>query len=323
VPGAEKAVKDRNYELAVSLWMGVVEIRGYGDDSVWKLVEAYELAGEFDDATVWLERYVAVATDATKKQKAVDEITALKTRPRGFSQKGFRPQSAKKEAAEAFKRGRAAFKAKKYAEAVQYFKAGAVMAPDLPGNYRELGQAYDKLGQANQANVFFVQYLQMRPFGKNADEIRPRLVKANMVGKLTIESALPCDDVVINGQLVPKKLPVKDHVVAPGKYKLLCYSDKYRYAYYEKVEVKVGATAKVSFDWAIIENKLEPWGRIVIENADDPGKMQDVGLFPEVGVPVPKDRRALKVRITDGADKTKTREEFLKLEPGKRYVLKW
>jgi tetratricopeptide (TPR) repeat protein len=319
---AQKALDERKYPLAVSLWRGVVAMRGDADDSAWKLAEAWTLAGQFKAASRSLAYYATAVKDPVKQQKAQEEIASLDKREKGFSSGRFTPTPAVNEAKEAFKRGRAAYKAKKYEAAALYFKAGIVMAPDLAGNYRELGESLDKLGRSGEANEFFIRYLRIRPFGKNADNVRVRLAKAKLVGSLTIQSALPCDEVWIEGQKVPGKLPVKGHPVAPGSYRLLCYSDTYHHAQYEDVDVRIGESVTASFNWAILENKLDPWGRVVIENPSDKAQMMDVGLWPEVGVPVPEDRRALKLVMTAG-DGSKKKEELVKLAPGQRYVLKW
>ena len=319
---AQRAMEERKYPLAVSLWRGVVAMRGDADDASWKLAEALTLAGQFKQASRALGYYAAAVKDPVKQQKAQEEIASLDKREKGFSSGRFTAVPAVNEAKEAFKRGRAAFKAKKYDAASLYFKAGILMAPDLAGNYRELGESLDKLGKTGEANEFFIRYLRLRPFGKNADNVRTRLAKAKLVGTLTLDSALPCDEVWIEGQKIPGKLPVKNHQMAPGQYRLLCYSDTYHHAQYEDVDIKVGEKVTASFNWAILQNKLEPWGRVVIENPGDKTQMIDVGLWPEVGVPVPIDRRALKIVMTAG-DGSKKKEELVKLAPGQRYVLKW
>jgi tetratricopeptide (TPR) repeat protein len=328
VKAAEAAVKERKYPLAISLWQGVVAMRGDEDDAMWRLAEAWTLAGDFDSAGAVLERYAAASGEPAKKQKAQEEAAALAKRERGFSTNRISLVPATKEATQAFKLGRAAFKKKKFDLAVIYFKAGIEMAPEMPGNYRELGESLDKLGRAKEADEFFIRYLRRRPFGKNADSVRPRLVKAKLVGKVTVESALPCDQVwmgpekSLDGQLVPQRLPLKEQVVAPGRYRVLCFSEKFHHAQNEYIEVKAGDAGKVTFNWAIIENRLTPWARVVIENPYDKSQMNDVGLWEEVGVPIPPDRRALKVEITAG-DKSKSKTELVKLSPGQRYVLKW
>lgn len=319
---AEQALADRKFGLAVSLWRGVVAIRGDGDPAAWKLAEAWTLAGEFKEAIEELERFAAATTDKQLQMKAEEEIESLRKRPEGFSGQAFRIEQASKQATEAFKRGRKLFKDKKYAEAVAMFRAGIVMAPDMPGSYRELGEAYDKLGKSDEATKFFARYLRLRPFGKNADLARKRLEKAGHFGKLNIESSFPCTETWINGQQFSGKLPVKGLVVAPGRHRVLCYNNEYTYGQYINVDVAKGKATDVKFEWAILENALDPWGRIVLENPLDPTKMQDVGLAKQIGIPIPDDRRALKVKLRS-ADGTKSKETLVKLEPGKRLKIEW
>lgn len=324
VKPAEEAMKKRDYALAVSLYSGIVAIRGTGDEAMWKLAEAWEIAGEFESAAEELQRYADTVTDATLKQKAQDKIAELGRREGGFGSGKFTPKTAKKEAAIAFKKGRDFFKKKKYAEAVLMFRAGIEMAPNMAGNYRELGQAYEKLGRGAEANDFFVRYLRMHPFGKNADEVRKQLAKAKLLGKVSIESSFPCEQVWVNGQPMEAKmkLPVKELTMAPGKYKALCYSEQFHLAHYERFEVVAGGSAKLVFAWAILENKLDPWGRIVLENPRKKGEMIDIGLFPEIGVPIPDDKRALDVVLTAG-DGSKKVKRTLRLDAGKRHAIKW
>lgn len=319
---AEDALAARKYGLAVSLWRGVVAIRGDGDPAVWKLAEAWTLAGEFESAIEELERFSAATGDKAEELKADEEIEALRKRPEGFTSNAFTVEQATKQATEAFKRGRKLYAAKKYADAVAMFKAGSVMAPDMPGSYRELGEAYDKLGKADEATAFFLRYLRLRPFGKNADAIRKRLEKAGVLGKLSIESSVNCEQVVVNRLPLGKKLPALDLVVAPGRYRILCYNEALHFAHYLRVDVTKGKTTAAKFQLAILENGLDPWGRIVLEDADNPGDMKDIGLWKEIAVPVPDDRRALKVKLRS-ADGTKTKETLVKLEPGKRLKIEW
>ncbi|MBI4508365.1 MAG: tetratricopeptide repeat protein [Deltaproteobacteria bacterium] len=321
---AEQAMAKRNYPLAISIYRGIVAVRGDGDESAWNLSQAWTLAGQFDAAAEEIERYRDAVSNPEKRTRAEAEIDALRSRTEGFSGRVFELVPAKSQAAVAFKMGRKLFGAKKYAEAILLFKAGYLMAPDLPGNLRELGESYDKLGRSGEANDFFVRYLKMRPFGNNANKVRERLQKAGLVGKLTIDSSFPCELVMVNRQLLPTKLPIQGMVVAPGKYKLLCYNSQYHLAHYDEATVAKGDSVRVTFAWAILENKLDPWGRIVLENPDAKraGQMFDIGTWEEIGVPVPDDRRALKVVLRAG-DGSKSKELFLKIEAGKRILLTW
>lgn len=318
---AELAIKKRDFALAISLWRGVVAVRGDGDEAVWKLADAWKLAGRFEEAAEDLERYREAVADPAKKTKADDEIEALKARPEAFSST-FRVKPATREATEAFKRGRKFFAQKKYEEAILLFKAGYSMAPDLPGNLRELGQAYEKLGRGDEAIKFYARYLRMRPFGKNADTVRERLQKVGYTARLTVDSAMPCEEIWMNGQPFPLKVPAKDIVVAPGYYKALCWAPKYHLAYYEDVRLQKGESGRLEFAWAVIVNQLDPWARVIVEDSLAPGKMKDIGSFEENGVPVPRDRRALRVVLRAG-DGSKQKELLVKLEPGQKVKLEW
>ena len=59
-----------------------------------------------------------------------------------------------------------------------------------------------------------------------------------------------------------------------------------------------------------------------MENPDRANEMNDIGVWGEIGVPVPDDRRALRVVMRAG-DASKRKELLLKLEAGKRIPLTW
>jgi hypothetical protein len=196
------------------------------------------------------------------------------------------------------------------------------MAPDLPGNYRELGESLAKLGREEEGTQFLLRYLRLRPFGRNADEIRARLGPTGALAALAVTSSFDCEQVWLNRQPVPLDLPIDSLAVAPGRYRLLCYSERYHFARYIAVEVPKGEKARAEFTWAIIENKLDPWGRIVMENPDRESEMNDIGVYDEIGVPVPEDRRSLKFVMRAG-DSSRRKEVRIQLEAGKRIPLVW
>jgi tetratricopeptide (TPR) repeat protein len=319
---AEDALRDRKLGLAVSLWRGVVAIRGDADPAVEKLALAWTLAGEPEAAVEELERRRRAVSEPEVQGEIGKEIIELEHRARGFTGSVFQVVPAEAQAREAFRRGRRAFETRRFADAAAYYRAGIEMAPDLPGNYRELGEALAKLGRGDEATTFFGRYLRLRPFGKNADEVRARLASAGAVGKLSVGSSFPCEQVWINRQPVPGKLPIKNLVVAGGHYRLLCYSEKYHFARYVNVDVAQGGNVRADFTWAIIENRLDPWGRIVMENPDRQSEMNDIGVWNEIGVPVPEDQRPLKILLRAG-DSSRRKEVYLKLEAGKRIPLAW
>lgn len=327
VKPAQEALARHDYGRAISLHRGLIAIRGEDSELVWPLAESWEAKGAFDAAIDELERYKTAVRDPEQRKRAEEKIASLQVREAGFTAGRFSPTPAAKEAQEAFRRGRIALKARRFAEAVLLFKAGIEMAPDVPGAYRELGFAYRELGREAEAREFFVRYLRMRPFGKNADQVRPLLAKANLLGKLRIESSpgLECEQVWIRGQMLPAGMHLPLELsAAPGRYKVLCYHEKLHFARFLSATVTPGQTATVSFLWAVIENRLEPWGRIVVEHPDPDhkGEMQDIGLWREVGVPVPDGGRALDAVLVAGDGSRKERMS-LRLAPGKRLVVKW
>ena len=59
-----------------------------------------------------------------------------------------------------------------------------------------------------------------------------------------------------------------------------------------------------------------------MENPDRTNEMNDIGVWDEIGVPVPEDRRALRVMMRS-ADASRRKELLLQLEAGKRIPLTW
>src|SRR5262245_44900994 len=154
---AEDAMASRRFGLAVSLWRGVVAIRGDGSEAVWKLAQAWTLAGEFESAAEDLGRFARATTDDKRRGEALEQVAELDKRPKGFAGKVFEVVPAEKEAKEAFRRGRALFRARKYADAAALYRAGVEMAPDVAGNVRELASAYERLGRAADAQPVYLR----------------------------------------------------------------------------------------------------------------------------------------------------------------------
>jgi hypothetical protein len=320
---AAAAKKKREFDDAIVLYTAVVVARGPGSPEAVDLAEMWALAGKPDQAREVLNVYIATTTDTAARDAAIKTRGALPAED-PFA-KGLRLPALLKEGKKVFEAGRKAYKKKNYGDALVQYHMGYVLAPDLPGFLRELGAVYEKLGAKAKAEAFYISYLQQRPFGKNADEIRKELKRLKVsMGKLSIKTSKECEEVWLGGQLVPKKLPIKDLVVAPGKYRLLCFNGKYGLFYRDYVTVEQGKSATMNFRWAIIANELkDPYGRISLESSWDPGVMMDLGIdIPELGVPVPDDDRALKMVLTDDAG-TKSVTRFQKLEPGQRYSIKW
>lgn len=324
VKPAEQAADKRDWKRAIPLYQAVVVARGPASPEARKLASLWTLAGQRDEAIKVLREFVAATDDPAAMNEAKAEIGRLEKNADPFG-KQFETAALVPEATKAFKAGRAAFAAKQYGDALVYYTMGYALAPDLPGFLRELGATYEKVGAKDRKIDFYREYLLRRPFGKNADEVRKDLAgEKNVLGTLTVSSSLPCDQVWLNRQPLPGKLPKKDLALPPGTYKALCLNNKYEIAMFEYATVSAGQSAQLSFNWAILVNALDaPLGRISIENPKSPGVMLDLGISnPEVGVVVPADGRALRMVLKDDSG-SKVVERFQKLTPGQRVVVKW
>ena len=324
VKQAEKAAKDRKWAQAIPLYQALVVARGAGAPEAKQLATLWTLAGQNEDAAEAWTAYGNATKDEKAKAAALAEAARLTAAPDPFADK-LNPTEMVKEANQAFKLGRAAFKAKQFGDALVYFHMGYALAPDLPGFLRELGSTYDKLGAGDRKKEFYRRYLVQRPFGPNADVVRSELAREkDVLGMLTVSSSLPCAELWVNRQRVSGKVPDKGLLVAPGTYKGLCFNAKYEMAMFEYTTVEAGKPTTMSFRWAIVVNKLErPYGRIALENPKSPGTMIDLGITsPEVGVPVSSDGQKLKMVLKDDSG-IRTEERSVQIEPGQKLIVQW
>ena len=325
VKAAQKAQKDRTWAKAIPLYGALAVARGAASPEQKQLATLWTLAGQNEEAAEAWTLYGHATTNEAEKKAALAEAARLTGAPDPFAEKLTLVEMTK-EANQSFKLGRAAFKAKNYADALVYFHMGYALAPDLPGFLRELGSTYDKLGAADRKREFYRRYLVQRPFGPNADVVRSELArdKETQLGTLLVSSSLPCNELWVNRQRITGKLPAKGLLVAPGTYKGLCFDPKYGMAMFEYTTVEPGKPATMTFRWAIVVNKLEkPFGRIVLENANAPGTMIDLGIsLPEIGVPVAADGRKLKMVLKDDSG-VRTEERSVQIEPGQKLVVQW
>lgn len=321
---AEKHRKARAWSKAIPVYQALVVARGPASPDAEQLAKLWTLAGQNEEAAAVWRGIAAGAHDEALKTRAEAEVARLAKFKDPFADKlQLQPQPV--EAKKSFALGRTAFGAKKYGDALVFFHMGYALAPDLPGFLRELGATYDKLGATDRKREFYQRYLLQRPFGSNADLVRKDLKKSNAeLGTLSISSSLPCTELWINRQRLTGPMPQGGVTVAPGVYKGLCFVPKYEMALFEYATVAAGASAELSFRWAVIVNKLEkPLGRIAIENPKSPGVMMDLGVSSlEIGVALPPDDRKLRVQLRDDAG-TRSEDRFIRLEPGQRQVLQW
>ena len=324
VKPAKAALAAGDRPRAIVLHQALALARGPASPEAHTLATLLIEAGQTEDAVRVLARYADATRDATAGATAratVQQLTAgakVEARPLALPSQVALARTA-------FRQGRAAFRKKRWADALVSFHLGYALAPELPGFLRELGATYDRLGAARPKQAFYTAYLLRMPFGKNADAVRAELGRgAGALATLSITSSLPCEEVWLNRQRVPGPLPQKTLRVAPGAYKALCLSKRHEIAIFDYAVVDAGGSAAIRFDWAVVVNGLTaPLGRIAIENPDAPGVMVDLGVSSrEVGAVVGADGRALRMVLKDDAG-ARVVERSVRIRPGERLVVEW
>ena len=319
---ARLAIKRRDHTRAVALYRGLVAARGAGDRAALDLAQAWTLVGRYDEAGEVLDAFLANSQDRALIGRARAERERV-GKARLFFDREFVLQPATAEARRCFALGRRAFRKQRFAEALAYYEMGHALAPDMPGFLRELGATYDRLGARSERVAFHTRYLQSRPLGKNADYVRKQLEQVNApLGSLDVSSSLPCDEFWLAGTS-GTSLPIKALKLPPGRFKALCVSFVHELAYFEYVTIQPRQVTRLTFRWAVVENKLrDPLGRIRIEDARS-GDLIDLGVSsPAIGVVVPADDRALRVELV-AEDGTRRESRYLRLSPGGRYDVRW
>jgi len=326
VPLARDAAKSAATRgKAVSLYRGLVAARGPGDPIALELARTYRVAEDYSAAAAVYRAFAAETNDRAAAADARAEADEVDAQPTPFS-RSFAEQPALAEARKVWNKGRKASRRKKWDEALVYYQMAAGLAPEMPGPMRELGTVYRKLDRPEQARSYFHAYLRRRPVGKIANEVRKQLNKDDTLGRVTVTGTkkLRCEQVWVQGLFVSQKLPIKSLALPEGRYRWLCFNNKYGLAYYKWVDVPRGGQVEANFRWAIVVNALKkPYGRVRIEDARNPDVMQDLGLaLNEVGVPVPDDGRALRVKLISD-DRSRIEDRLVKLSAGERTVIKW
>jgi len=319
---AQRAANARDWARAIPLHQALVVARGPGSPEGKLLATLWTLAGQNEEAAEAWRAYAAAADAPREREAALAEAKRLGAAPDPFAAK-LQPAQLTGEARQMFALGRTAFAAKRYGDALIYYHMGYALAPDLPGFLRELGSTYDKLGAGGPKREFYRRYLVQRPFGANADVVRAELAREQALGTLVLSSSLPCAEVWLNRQRLPR-MPDQGLPVAPGQYKGLCYHPRYEMALFEYATVEAGKPAAMAFRWAIVENRLErPLGRIAIENPKAPGTLVDLGITSrEIGVAAPADGRKLRMVLKDDSG-IRTEERMVRIEPGQRVEVRW
>ena len=325
VEPAANAMKDRKYELAITLYGALVVARGQGSDEALELARAWALQGQKWKAVAVYDAYLALVDDPDKRKTAQTVRDRLMEVERFGSEYRFAP--ATELARAVFGLGRDSYNNEQWTDAVVYYEMGFALDPDVTGFFTELGATYDALYENDKKIDFYLAYLRRRPFGDNADVIREALAgDAGVLGELTIRTAIECHEVWVNGQRYgrlsaeqPVQLPM-----APGDYKALCFQPDFGMAYFEYATVRAGEPSEVAFNWAVVINHLaNPRGRIAIEDARQRGVMYDLGIDRDShGVLVPADGRALEIVLTSD-DGTRVEKRSQRVEPGEHRVITW
>jgi hypothetical protein len=243
---------------------------------------------------------------ATKPHKVVadmfrNEIKRLKQMPSPFDTVSVPVERATAEARQALAHGRRlARRADPDAlnRSIRYFRAALVLDPELPGTYRALVAAHDKLKDPAKKQAFLLEYLRIRPDGRDADEARKQLGPTGELASLTLTASFPCK-IWINGRSLGKTTPVRDLLLPPGTH-LVSFANinPYHILKNERVVLRKGQRATLDFPFGVLKVKLRPRARVSAAQwhttpSTSPGLGgwgggQDLGPWRTLGLPVGK-----------------------------------
>lgn len=157
------------------------------------------------------------------------------------------------EAERYFRKGNELFAEAKYEEAAKAFGVCVALAPELPGPYRRLGQAYKALGRCAEAVDQFLKYLELKRDGAYADDIRKemgdcarqaRLAPPDpggpRTGQVEVSVDQPGAEVRFDGQTVGTT-PVGPLALKPGRYEVTVLKEGYA-PWEGEIEIAAGAT---------------------------------------------------------------------------------
>ena len=241
VKSAEKAAKSRDWARAIPLYQALVVARGPASPEQQAARDAVDARRSERGRRRGVGDLRQRGHRGRKRRaRRSPKSTRLAATPDPFAEK-LSLAALDKEAKQAFKLGRAAFKAKQYGDALVYFHMGYALAPDLPGFLRELGSTYDKLGATDRKKRVLPPLPRAAPV-RCERRRRARRARADkdVLGTLLVSSSLPCAELWMNRQRITGKLPDKGLLVAPGSYKGLCFNPKYEMALFEYATVEAG-----------------------------------------------------------------------------------
>jgi len=291
------------------LYRGAVALTGDNPKLMYRLAQVYRMSGQFVEASETFRRFIKISKDTKKIASAQTAIKAMASMPAPFVDSDLTAHaSARPFGVKAFTLGLKAARRRRYQTSIQYFQAALMLDPTLVGALRWIGQVYAKLHQSKQAQQYYVRYLRVMPGGKNAREVRKRLQKSPVLGKLTMTASFPCEIWVNRAPLVRRKTPIKDLLMPEGEYSIIFYHRGYHVGRKMRVFVKRGRVTRVNFGVGVMEVKLTPWARIRVDG-------RDVGLWNQIGVPARAKPYKVEFKSYDGK---KSMVRLLTITPGRK-----
>jgi hypothetical protein len=189
-------------------------------------------------------------------------------------------------AAEAFDRGREAYKSEEYVEAAEQFESADANAPSAAALELAI-RARDKAGQLDRAATLAALALARHPDDANIQKVAPAIVqkaKAELF-ELDIKCDDPCD-VTVAGKLAPGRRSTERVVfVGPGKYAVRAGWSGDR-SLSKQVEATKGASASLDFQAPAAPSATPPDANAGAPAAGAGEKPTDEGVHQKSG-PLP------------------------------------
>jgi hypothetical protein len=175
-----------------------------------------------------------------------------------------------KVAAEAFDRGREAYKAGRFSEAAEQFERADANAPNATSLELAI-KARDKAGNLDRAGTLAVLALERHPGDENLSKVAPDIV--NRARAELFELTVSCDDAceLAEGTVVVHGAAAKQRTLflGPGEHSIRAGWPGGRTAS-KTVEGRAGENDELSFESAVPEDAVEPTEPALAEPADRP-----------------------------------------------------
>ena len=181
------------------------------------------------------------------------------------------------EAERYFQRGNELYAKGEFDGAARMFRVCVALAPGLAGPYRRLGQAYRRLGRCPDAVDKFLTYLEMRPSGRYAPEIRREMAACAhdsglpaadpdrpLTGRLSLDVDPEGARVLVAGRFVGLA-PLEPLTLKPGDYPVQVTKEGLR-TWAKTLQVAAGKTTEVLVELSPLPEAERPavLGRLVL-----------------------------------------------------------